>query len=96
MGEAVPGEVPVSTSPRPASQRVRLGLTGLAAIFLLVLVAAVLVQSGRPAVSTEAGVRPMAIQASLVPTPQAESLAMLGVAPGATEPNNDARVDSGR
>lgn len=49
-------------------QRVRVGLTGLAFIFLLVLIAA-------------AGLRP---NRSMAPTePHAETLAMLGVAPGA-------------
>lgn len=49
-------------------QRVRVGLTGLAFIFLLVLIAA-------------AGLRP---NRSVGPSePHAETLAMLGVAPGA-------------
>ena len=49
-------------------QRVRVGLTGLAAIFLLVLVAA-------------AGLRPA--QSLATPQPTDEPLAVLGVAPGA-------------
>lgn len=49
------------------AHRIRVGLTGLAAIFLLVMVAA-------------AGMRPTASAASVA---QAEPLAVLGVAPGA-------------
>lgn len=48
-------------------QRVRVGLTGLAAIFLLVLIAA-------------AGIKPAA--SPVKPKAQAETLAVLGVAPG--------------
>ncbi len=51
-----------------AAHRIRLGLTGLAAIFLLVMVAA-------------AGMRPSPSVAAA--EPQAEPLAVLGVAPGA-------------
>jgi hypothetical protein len=51
------------------ARRLRLGLTGLAAIFLLVLIAA-------------AGLRPSAPSAA-APDSQAEPLAVLGVAPGA-------------
>jgi len=51
-----------------ASHRIRLGLTGLAAIFLVGMIAAV-------------GLRPTATQAA--PEAQAEPLAVLGVAPGA-------------
>lgn len=54
-------------------QRVRLGLTGLAAIFLLVMVAA-------------ASLKP--VRQVMQPKGQAETLAVLGVAPssGAAEP----------
>jgi hypothetical protein len=51
------------------ARRLRLGLTGMAAIFLLVLIAA-------------AGLRPSAPTAA-APESQAEPLAVLGVAPGA-------------
>ncbi|GGE13719.1 hypothetical protein GCM10011529_20130 [Polymorphobacter glacialis] len=51
-----------------AAHRIRLGLTGLAAIFLVVMIAA-------------AGLRPTASVAAT--GPQAEPLAVLGVAPGA-------------
>jgi len=57
------------------AQRVRLGLTGLATIFLLVLVAA-------------AGMRPTVATATATHTDlQAEPLAVLGVAPGAGSTN---------
>ena len=65
-------DVPASdTLPAPrlrVGQRVRVGLTGLAAIFLLVLVAA-------------AGLRPSVSMAT--PQAADEPLAVLGVAPGA-------------
>lgn len=54
-----------------AAQRVRLGLTGMAAIFLLILVAA-------------AGLRPA--QPRFAEAAHGESLAVLGVAPGASGP----------
>lgn len=56
----------------PTGQRVRVGLTGLGAIFLLVLVAA-------------AGLRPAPQIA--IPQAADEPLAVLGVAPGAGSPN---------
>lgn len=57
-----------TVQPIGAAQRVRVGLTGLAAIFLLVLVAA-------------AGLRPTESMAT--PQATDEPLAVLGVAPGA-------------
>ena len=52
-------------------QRVRAGLTGLAAIFLMVLIAAAGMKPGRPAAAT-AGTH-------------GETLAVLGVAPGSSD-----------
>lgn len=66
IGENVAGDAGVGEA--SAARRIRLGLTGLAAIFLLVLIAA-------------AGLRPTA-QPTAVDS-QAEPLAVLGVAPGA-------------
>jgi hypothetical protein len=63
-----PGENTSAMVEASGARRIRLGLTGLAAIFLLVLVAA-------------AGLRPTASQAAA--DSQAEPLAVLGVAPGA-------------
>jgi hypothetical protein len=54
-----------------AAQRVRLGLTGMAAVFLLVLIAA-------------AGLKPA--QPRFADAAHGESLAVLGVAPGAGGP----------
>lgn len=62
------GEKMTAGAEASAWRRIRLGLTGLAAIFLIVLIAAV---SLRPAGTAAA------------PDPQAEPLALLGVAPGA-------------
>ena len=59
----------VADKPGPRhGERLRLGLTGLGAIFLLVMVIA-------------AGLRP--VSRSVASDPQGESLAVLGVAPGA-------------
>lgn len=63
-----PGRSPHRLVQLAAAQRIRLGLTGLAAIFLLVMVAAASLKPGHPAVAAD---------------PQAEPLAVLGVAPGA-------------
>jgi len=56
-------------------ERLRLGLTGLGAIFLIVMVVA-------------AGLKPA--QGPSADDPQGESLAVLGVAPGAAGPAADA------
>jgi hypothetical protein len=73
-------------------QRVRIGLTGLAFVFLAVLLAAIL--TGRR--QDEAPITPKTIEqqrAGLAPAPGAaqrqiaEPLAELGVAPGAVESN---------
>lgn len=64
--------------PLATGQRVRVGLTGLAAIFLLVLVAA-------------AGLRPG--QHVTVPQAADEPLAVLGVAPGAGSANTMPATD---
>jgi hypothetical protein len=66
IGENVAGDAGVGEA--SAARRIRLGLTGLAAIFLIVLIAA-------------AGLRPTALPAAA--DSQAEPLAVLGVAPGA-------------
>jgi hypothetical protein len=77
FGNRMPGTIPgqdytMRTATRlvqvAAAQRIRLGLTGLAAIFLLVLIAA-------------AGLRPT--QSAAATDSSAEPLAVLGVAPGA-------------
>ncbi len=52
-------------------QRVRLGLTGLAFVFLTILIAIVALRSERMGTTN--------------PQPQGETLAMLGVAPGAEQ-----------
>lgn len=63
---------PIDKSVPQSSERLRLGLTGLGAIFLIVI----LVAAGlKPAVAPAAG------------DPQGESLAVLGVAPGAPGPD---------
>lgn len=70
------GEPSATAAEASAARRIRLGLTGLAAIFLLVLIAA-------------AGLRPSAPHAA-APESQAEPLAVLGVAPGAAPAAEDA------
>jgi hypothetical protein len=54
-------------------QRMRAGLTGLAAIFLMVLIAAAGLKPARPNVTAGAPARP-----------PSETLAVLGVAPGSS------------
>jgi hypothetical protein len=77
-------------------QRVRIGLTGLAFVFVLVLLATIVI---RP--SAEAPLTPNLIEQqprgastppgnSLVEGEPKEPLAELGVAPGNAEPNNSA------
>ena len=70
------GEPSATAAEASAARRIRWGLTGLAAIFLLVLIAA-------------AGLRPSAPPAA-APESQAEPLAVLGVAPGAAPAAEDA------
>lgn len=72
-------------------QRVRIGLTGLAGVFVLVLVAAALFRavSNEPAVSTDVTGNVVVIDAgnSLASVTPKEPLAELGVAPGAAPDN---------
>lgn len=75
-------------------QRVRIGLTGLAFVFLLVMLATALVKPSAEAPLTanlieqqKAGTAPGGNGAAAAPT---EPLAELGVAPGNEETNNSA------
>ena len=76
-------------------QRVRIGLTGLAGVFVLVLVATALYRmvSNEPAVSTDAtgNVVIGEAEANLASATPKEPLAELGVAPGAA-PDGDANA----
>ena len=76
-------------------QRVRIGLTGLAGVFVLVLVATALYRmvSNEPAVSTDAtgNVVIGEPEANLASAAPKEPLAELGVAPGAA-PEDDANM----
>lgn len=63
-----PGRSALRLVQRAAAQRIRLGLTGLAAIFLLVMIAAASLKPGHPVVSADSHTEPLAV---------------LGVAPGA-------------
>lgn len=72
-------------------QRVRIGLTGLAFVFLLVLLATILVRpSAEPPLSanTVGGARGGANPAGNSNGEPTEPLAELGVAPGSAETNN--------
>jgi hypothetical protein len=62
------GENVAAVAEASAWRRIRLGLTGLAAIFLIVLIAAASLRPAGPSAARD---------------PQAEPLAVLGVAPGA-------------
>jgi len=80
-------------------QRVRIGLTGLAFVFLLVMLATVLVRPSAEAPLTpnmvgeqNVGVAPAVNGAAGEPR---EPLAELGVAPGNAETNNSAAAASG-
>jgi hypothetical protein len=64
-----------------SAQRIRIGLTGLAFAFLLVLLGSVISRSG----SDERAANAEAEEANLEPN---EPLAELGVAPGGGEANN--------
>jgi hypothetical protein len=65
-----------------SAQRIRIGLTGLAFAFLLVLIGSVISRSGRDEVTQQS-----AQQAENEAEPS-EPLAELGVAPGASTSNN--------
>lgn len=63
-----------------SAQRIRIGLTGLAFAFLLVLLGSVISRSSRSDAANEVQV---------VSNEPSEPLAELGVAPGAPEPENN-------
>lgn len=65
-----------------SAQRIRIGLTGLAFAFLLVLLGSVISRSG----SDERAANAEAVEANLEPN---EPLAELGVAPGGGEATNN-------
>lgn len=71
-----------------SAQRVRIGLTGLAFAFLLVLLGSIVSRSGSNAADVDA-----AAQAASNAGPN-EPLAELGVAPGGTEANNSSAARS--
>ena len=64
-----------------SAQRIRIGLTGLAAAFIIVLFASAISRSSRDEVTNAA-------QQTAVNEPS-EPLAELGVAPGSSEQNNN-------
>jgi hypothetical protein len=64
-----------------SAQRIRIGLTGLAFAFLLVLLGSIVIRSSRDDVAN-------ATQQATANEPS-EPLAELGVAPGASEPTNN-------
>lgn len=81
---------------RERMQRVRVGLTGLAAVILIVALAAAIGNGVRRNASAERSTAPaeVAAQAQVKADnaidPDAEPLAQLGVAPGGTEPSDGA------
>lgn len=83
---------PVVVAASAVAQRIRVGLTGLAAIFLLVLVAAVGVRPGQSVARDQAGMD--ARRTGPVAAGQAEPLAVLGVAPAAPGESPAARSAS--
>lgn len=64
-----------------SAQRIRIGLTGLAAAFIIVLIASAITRSSRDDASN-------AVQQAAANEPS-EPLAELGVAPGASEASNN-------
>ena len=64
-----------------SAQRIRIGLTGLAFAFLLVLLGSVISRSSRDDAANAA--------AQATANEPSEPLAELGVAPGASEPSNN-------
>ena len=64
-----------------SAQRIRIGLTGLAFAFLLVLLGSVISRSSRDDAANAA--------AQVTANEPSEPLAELGVAPGASEPTNN-------
>lgn len=67
-----------------SAQRIRIGLTGLAFAFLLVLLGSIISRSSREDVSNSAQ------QAAM--NESSEPLAELGVAPGASDANNNSQA----
>ena len=80
-------------------QRVRVGVTGLAAIVLVVLLATAIASSVRHSAANEVGVAPPPVVATVTNPPKikdanAEPLAQLGAAPGgSTEANSQQRPE---
>jgi hypothetical protein len=68
-----------------SAQRIRIGLTGLAFAFLLVLLGSIITRSSRDEV-TNAALQASANEAAKDPS---EPLAELGVAPGASDTNTN-------
>lgn len=77
-------------------QRVRIGLTGLAFVFVLVLLATVVIRpSAEPPLTANQVERPETmpvVNKAATPAPK-EPLAELGVAPGNAEPDNSTSPD---
>lgn len=71
-----------------SAQRIRIGLTGLAFAFLLVLLGSVISRSSRDDVSN-------AVQQATANEPS-EPLAELGVAPGASQSTNNSSNSAGK
>jgi hypothetical protein len=72
-----------------SAQRIRIGLTGLAAAFIIVLFAS--------AISRSTGDRPInAAEAQAIANEPSEPLAELGVAPGASDSGNNSVTSNKR
>ena len=71
-----------------SAQRIRIGLTGLAFAFLLVLLGSIISRSSRD------GAMNAAEQASANEKEPSEPLAELGVAPGASTTDNNSAADA--
>jgi hypothetical protein len=72
------------------AQRVRIGLTGLAFAFLLVLLGSVISRSGDDRTPAE-----KAADVNIVDAEPSEPLAELGVAPGGSESQNNSSAETG-
>ncbi len=78
-------------------QRVRIGLTGLAFVFVLVLLAAVFTRASDEEPITANGIEQAAVDAASTPanaTAPSEPLAELGVAPGKVAADNKATSET--
>lgn len=82
MGHSFVETMPYQTG--SSAQRIRIGLTGLAFAFLLVLLGSIISRSGRDEASN-------ATQQAASNEPS-EPLAELGVAPGASDLNNNSQA----